>query len=76
MLLAWGIACGTAVIPKSVSPERQADNLQAASLLPLSPAEMEQIEGLERHHRFVDGSFWELSGGPYNRAGLWDEPTG
>ncbi|MGL6135418.1 MAG: aldo/keto reductase [Prochlorococcaceae cyanobacterium] len=74
VLLAWGIACGTCVIPKSVRPERQAANLGAGELQ-LNTDEMERIAGLDRHHRFVDGSFWELPGGPYSRADLWDEPT-
>lgn len=72
VLLAWGLATGTAVIPKSVHRERLAANLAAAQLR-LSPAELEQIAALDRHHRFVDGSFWELPGGPYNRANLWDD---
>ena len=73
VLLAWGIACSTAVIPKSVQRERLAANLAAAQLQ-LTAAEIEHINGLDRHHRFVDGSFWELPGGPYSRANLWDEP--
>jgi len=75
VLLAWGIACGTAVIPKSVQRERLAANLGAAQLQ-LSPEEQAQINALDRHHRFVDGSFWELPGGPYTRANLWDESSG
>jgi alcohol dehydrogenase (NADP+) len=74
VLLAWGIACGTTVIPKSVQRERLAANLAAAQLQ-LSPEELAQINALDRHHRFVDGSFWELPGGPYTRANLWDEPN-
>jgi len=74
VLLAWGIATGTAVIPKSVRRDRLASNL-AASQLQLSPEELQQIAHLERGHRFVDGSFWELPGGPYNRTALWDEPA-
>ena len=74
VLLAWGLATGTAVIPKSVHRERLAANLAAAQLR-LSPTELEQIAALDRHHRFVDGSFWELPGGTYNRANLWDEPS-
>jgi alcohol dehydrogenase (NADP+) len=73
VLLAWGLACGTAVIPKSVQDARLAANLAAAQLK-LSPAELEQIATLDRHHRFVDGSFWELPQGPYTQANLWDEP--
>ena len=72
MLLAWGIATGTAVIPKSVQRDRLASNL-AATQLQLSPEELQQLARLDRGHRFVDGSFWELPGGPYRRAELWDE---
>ena len=74
VLLAWGIATGTAVIPKSVRPERLASNL-AATALQLSNEELERIAGLDRQHRFVDGGFWELPGGPYRRSELWDEPA-
>jgi alcohol dehydrogenase (NADP+) len=73
VLLAWGIATGTAVIPKSVQRERLAANLAAAQLQ-LTPPELAQIAALDRQHRFVDGSFWELPGGPYSRKTLWDEP--
>jgi alcohol dehydrogenase (NADP+) len=75
VLLAWGLASGTAVIPKSVHAARLAENL-AATQLQLSAAELQQIAQLDRGHRFVDGSFWELPGGPYNRADLWNEPCG
>ena len=73
VLLAWGIATGTAVIPKSVQRERLAANLAAAQLQ-LTKPELAQIAALDRQHRFVDGRFWELPGGPYNRETLWNEP--
>ena len=75
VLLAWGIACGTAVIPKSVHPQRLATNLAAAQLS-LGASELAQITALDRGKRFIDGSFWELPGGTYNLANLWDEPIG
>ncbi len=75
VLLAWGIACSTAVIPKSVHPQRLAANLAAAQLT-LGASELAQITALDRSERFIDGSFWELPGGPYNLANLWDEPMG
>ena len=74
ILLAWGLATGTAVIPKSVRRERLASNL-AATQLKLSRTDLERLAALDRHHRFVDGSIWELPGGPYRRATLWDEPV-
>ena len=75
VLLAWGLACGTAVIPKSVRADRLAANL-AATQLQLSAADQTAIDGLERGQRLIDGHFWELPGGPYTRANLWDEPLG
>lgn len=72
VLLAWGIATGTSVIPKSVRRERLAENLAATSLQ-LTADELAQLDALDRHHRFVDGGFWDLPGGPYPRRQLWDE---
>jgi len=74
VLLAWGLATGTAVIPKSVRRARLASNL-AATALQLSNEELQRIAGLDRQHRFVDGGFWALPGGPYRRTELWDEPA-
>lgn len=72
VLLAWGIACGTSVIPKSVRRERLAENLVAAQLR-LTGEELAQLRALDRHHRLVDGSFWDLPGGPYPKDVVWDE---
>ena len=47
VVLAWHLAEGIVVIPKSVTPERITENLQAASLS-LSGDEVEQIRGLDR----------------------------
>lgn len=71
VLIAWAITRNTVVIPKSVNPERLKENLDAASIV-LTTEEMETIEGLNRDYRFVDGSFWELPGGPYTVSNLWD----
>ena len=72
VLLAWGMATGSAVIPKSVRRERLASNLAALELR-LDPEDLQRIADLDRQQRFVDGSIWELPGGPYRRAELWDE---
>jgi alcohol dehydrogenase (NADP+) len=72
LLLAWGLTCGTSVIPKSVRPERLASNLAAAPLQ-LDASTMARIAELEQGHRFVDGSFWTFPGSPYSLANLWDE---
>lgn len=69
ILLAWGISRGTAVIPKTTSPQRMQENLGAYEIL-LSAEEMAEIAALDRHHRLLDGSVWK---GPYSPASLWDE---
>jgi alcohol dehydrogenase (NADP+) len=74
VLLAWAIACGTSVIPKSVQPSRLAANLAAAQLQ-LSTSELQRLDALDRQHRFVDGSFWDVPGGPYSRDTLWGTAT-
>ncbi len=70
VVLAWALQRGTAVIPKSVTPARLAENLAAAGAA-LAPEEMEAIDGLDRSHRFIDGSFWVKEGGPYTLETLW-----
>ncbi len=70
VVLGWALQRGTAVIPKSVSPKRLAENLAAAEV-ELAPEDMEAIDGLDRSHRFIDGSFWVKEGGPYTLESLW-----
>jgi alcohol dehydrogenase (NADP+) len=60
---------GTAVIPKSVHPQRLAANLAAAQLT-LGASDLAQIAALDRGERFISGRFWELPGGPYSLANL------
>ena len=72
ILLAWAVNRDTVVIPKSVNPERQKLNLDAANI-GLDEAEMERINGLDQHFRYVMGDFFARGGSPYTVAGLWDE---
>lgn len=72
VLIAWALARDTVVIPKSVNPERIAQNL-AATGLELSADDVAALDALDRGRRYVDGSFWELPDGPYTLASLWDE---
>lgn len=72
VLLAWGLQRGTSVIPKSVNKDRMAQNLAAAEIeLPASA--MTAIAAIDRHRRYITGKFWEMPGGPYTVADLWDE---
>jgi alcohol dehydrogenase (NADP+) len=72
VLLAWAVQRGTAVIPKSVSPVRQRENLAAAEI-ELDSSDMRAIDALERGWRYVDGRMWAVPGSGYTLAGLWDE---
>lgn len=72
VLIAWALHRNTAVIPKSVHPERMRENLAAADLS-LTSEDLQEIADLDRHRRYVDGSFWTMGGSPYTLENLWDE---
>jgi alcohol dehydrogenase (NADP+) len=71
--LAWGLARGTAVIPKAVRPDHLAANWAAQDLV-LEGAALDRLARLDRQRRFVEGRLWLLPGGPYSEANLWDGP--
>lgn len=71
--LAWNLARGTAVIPKSIHPARLKENLQAASLS-LSPSQRERIDQLNCGLRLIDGSPFCSEKSPYSLDWLWTEP--
>jgi len=72
VLIAWAIHRGTAVIPKSVNPARIEQNLAAAEVS-LTQEDLEEIAGLDRHRRYVNGEIWAIEGSSYTLANLWDE---
>jgi alcohol dehydrogenase (NADP+) len=72
ILISWAIHRQTVVIPKSITPERIKQNLEAINIQ-LSAANMTEIEKLERNNRYVSGNFWTMEGSPYTMASLWDE---
>ncbi len=72
VLIRWAVARGTAVIPKSVNPERIRQNLAAAKV-ELDEQDMQKIAELDRHSRYVDGTTWVMKGNSYTLANLWDE---
>jgi len=71
VLIAWALARGTSVIPKSVNPGRIAENWAARGLT-LTPDDMRAIAALDRRQRMVDGSFWFL-GETYSPSTLWGD---
>ena len=72
VLIAWALQRGTSVIPKSSNEGRIRENLAACDLT-LTDAEMATIAALDRHHRYISGSFWCPEGSPWTLATLWDE---
>lgn len=71
VLISWAIQRGTAVIPKSVNPERIRQNLAAAEVS-LTQEDMAEIAALDLNRRYVSGAFWQVEGGPYSLANIWD----
>lgn len=72
VLIKWAMQRGTAVIPKSVNAERLKQNFEAQQLV-LSDEDMQMLAHVDRHYRFIDGTFWEFPGSSYTVANLWDE---
>ena len=72
VLLAWALQRGTCTIPKSSNPDRLRENFAAADIT-LDASDMETLNGLDRHYRLVDGSFFCPPGSPYTLETLWDE---
>lgn len=70
VLIAWALARGTAVIPKSTNPGRIRENL-AATEITLTDDEVATLSGLDRGFRYVDGSFWARPGSGYTLESLW-----
>lgn len=71
VLLAWGLARRTVVIPKSVHAGRMAENLASLELV-LDQREMDEIAELDLGYRFVDGAFFTGGGSPYTLKDIWD----
>jgi alcohol dehydrogenase (NADP+) len=72
IMLAWAVNRGTSVIPKSVNSQRLKENLMAADI-ELLPLEMEKLNNLDQHYRYIKGDFWCLEGSGYTLENLWDE---
>lgn len=64
ILIAWAVARDTIVIPKSTNPERIRQNLDSAKI-ELSDMDMERIESLDIHYRYIGGNTFRTKGGMY-----------
>lgn len=71
LLIAWALARGTSVIPKSVNAGRIAENLAAASH-ELSTVARAALDGIELRYRYVNPSSWFIPGVTYEGHDFWD----
>ena len=71
VLIAWALARGTSVIPKSTNPARIAENW-AAQDVTLTPENMKALATLEQNRRMIDGSLW-FAGEGYSAETLWNQ---
>lgn len=72
VLLAWGMARGTAVIPKSVNPLRIHDNFLSVNVL-LDAEDLIDLSKIDQNKRLAKGLYAVLPGGYYTLANIWDE---
>ncbi|MDO5654736.1 MAG: aldo/keto reductase [Flavobacteriaceae bacterium] len=70
VVLAWQMARGVAVIPKSADKKRQEENLEAADIL-LNPTQITRLNGFESNIRFVDGVVFTENNSPYTLDYIW-----
>ena len=72
IMIAWAMARGTAVIPKSVNPERQLQNFKATEVN-LSDEDMKLMASADKGYRYVKGQFWAFEGTEYSTDWLWNK---
>lgn len=72
ILIAYSIARGIVVIPKSINLERIQQNLQAAEIS-LVEEDMLALKKIGKSYRFIDGSFFTGPRSPYTLDDLWEK---
>lgn len=72
ILISWSIHRNVAVIPKSIHADRIKQNFEATTI-PLSVSDFAELTALDKHRRYVSGTFWTMEGSPYTIENLWDE---
>lgn len=72
VMIAWAMERGTAVIPKSVNPERQQQNFESTQIQ-LSEDDMNLMASADKGYRYVKGQFWAFEGTEYSVDWLWNK---
>jgi len=73
VLLQWALTCGTSAIPKSTKEHRLKENLDNTTKFELDSDDLAEIAALDKHRRYVDGTFWCTEGSPYTLEHIFDE---
>jgi len=73
VLIAWHVARGISVIPKSVTPSRLRENFAAADVK-LTADDLTRIAALNQDYRLIAGNFWVVEGSPWTLETIWDGP--
>lgn len=71
VLVAWSVARGIGVIPKSVKAARLQQNFDGAHI-ELSADDMNALKNTGVHYRFINGALWLRTGSPYSVTDLWE----
>ena len=72
VLLAWGMARQTAVIPKSVNSLRIKANFQSVNIA-LDNEDVIELNSIDQNKRIAKGLYAVLPGGYYTLQNIWDE---
>lgn len=72
VLIKWHLQRNCAVIPKSTNPIRLRENFEAQKI-ELDEADMKEIATLDKHFRYLTGTFFTPPGSGYTIENLWDE---
>jgi len=72
ILIKWAEGRGTAVIPKSVNPDRMKQNLQATEIS-LTDEDIKDLARLDMDYRYINAKFFEREGGFYTANWIWEQ---
>lgn len=72
ILIKWHIQRNVAAIPKSTNPMRLKQNFDAQNI-ELDAADMKEIANLDKHFRYLTGTFFTPPGSGYTLEKLWDK---
>lgn len=72
ILIKWAEGRGTAVIPKSIHPDRMKKNLAAANI-ELTENDVAALGRLDMDYRFINAKFFEREGGSYTAEWIWEQ---